>query len=208
MHIGPGVVSIPDNDIIASNKPLFTGVGTLKSHRSKLHIDGSIKPVAQPLRRIPFQFRDKVDFKFNELFEFGIIEEVPDGPTEWVSPLVVIPIICDGDVRICVDMRRTNEAVIKERHPIPNVEELLHRLNGSTMSSKLDLKWGFYQIVVDEVSRPITTFKTHRGLFRYKRLMFRLSSAPAKYKKIICDLLKYCEGVANIADDVIVHGVD
>ena len=106
------------------------------------------------------------------------------------------------------DVRRANEAVIREQHAIPNGEELLQRLNGSTMFSKLDLKWGLHQIVLDENSRPITTFTTYWGLFRYKRLMFGLSSAPEKYQKIICDLLKNCEGVANIADDVIVHGVD
>ena len=151
--------------------------------------------------------RDKVDFKLNELLKSDIIEEVPNGPTEWVSPLVVIP-TSDGDVRIGADMRLADEAVIRERHPISTVKELLHRLNNSTVFSKLDLKWGFYHIVPDEGSRPITTFTTHRGLFRYKRLMFELSSAPAKYQKIICDLLKNCEGVANIADDVIVYGVD
>ena len=52
LHVGPGVASLLGNDIIASYKPLFTGVGTLKSYRLKLRIDGSIKPVAQPLRRI------------------------------------------------------------------------------------------------------------------------------------------------------------
>ena len=62
--------------------------------------------------------------------------------------------------------------------------------------------------MLDEGSRPITTFTTHRSLFRYKKLMFGLSSAPEKYQKIICDLLKNCEGVENIADDVIFHGVD
>ena len=110
--------------------------------------------------------------------------------------------------RICVDMRRANQAVIKERHRIPAVKEFLHRLNGSAMFSKLDLKSSFYQIVLDEGSRPIATFMTHRGLFPYRRLMFGLSSAPEKYKKIICDLLKNCEGVANIADGVVVYGVD
>ena len=169
LHVGPGVVNLLDNDIIARYKPLFTGVGTLKNYRLKLHINGSIKSVAQPLRRIPFQLRNKVDFKLNELLESDIIEEVPDGPTEWVSPLVVIP-KSYGDVRICVDMRRANEAVIRERHPILTVQELLHRLNDSAMFSKLDLKWRYHQIVLDEDSRPITTFTTHRGLFCYKRL--------------------------------------
>ena len=139
LHVGSGVVNLHGNDIVARCKPLFIGVETLKNYRLKLHVDGSIKSVAQPLRRIPFPLRDKVDFKLNELLESDIIEEVPDGPTTWVSRLVVI---CknDGDVRICVDMRRANDTVIRERHLIRSEEELLHRLNSSTVFSKLDLK--------------------------------------------------------------------
>ena len=56
--------------------------------------------------------------------------------------------------------------------PIPTVEELLHDLNGSTVFSKVDLKWGFHQILLGEDSRHITRFVTHRGLHRYKRLKF------------------------------------
>jgi len=103
-------------------------------------------------------------------------------------------------------MRRANEAVVRERHPIPTVEEILHELNGSTVFSKLDLRMGFHQIELDEKSREITTFTTERGLYRYKRLMFGISSAPEKYQKIIRDALRKCDGVANIADDIIVHG--
>ena len=60
--------------------------------------------------------------------------------------------------------------------------------------------------MLNEESRPITTFVTHRGLYRYKRLMFGLSSAQEKYQKIISNVLKNCVGVANIADDIIVYG--
>ena len=52
----------------------------------------------------------------------------------------------DGDIRICVDMRRANKAIERERHPIPTIEEVLHDLNSSTVFSKLDLRWGFHQI--------------------------------------------------------------
>lgn len=157
------------------------------------------------MRRLPFGLRDKVDKKLDELLQEDIIEEVPCGPTEWTSPLVVVP-KPDGDIRICVDMRRANGAIERERHPIPTIEEVLHDLNGSTVFSKLDLRWGFHQIELDEESRQITTFVTHRGLYRYKRLMFGITSAPEKYQKIVSDVLQGCEGVANIADDVIVHG--
>ena len=59
---------------------------------------------------------------------------------------------------------------------------------------------------LDEKSRDITTFVTHRGLYRYKRLMFGITSAPEKYQKIVADVLQGCKGVANLADDLIVHG--
>ena len=72
--------------------------------------------------------------------------------------------------------------------------------------SKIDLKWGFHQILLSQESRHITTFVTHRGLYRYKRLMFGVTSAPEKYQQVIRDVLRGCEGVANIADDLVVHG--
>ena len=79
--------------------------------------------------------RDRLD----ELLAKDIIEEVSYNPIEWVSPLVVVP-KTDGDVRICLDMRRANSAIEWERHPIPTIEEVLYDLNGSTVFSKLDLK--------------------------------------------------------------------
>ena len=78
--------------------------------------------------------------KLDELLAYGIIEEVPEGPTSWVSPLVVVP-KPDGDVRISVDMRCANQAIIRERQPIPTVEKVLQDLNGSTVFRRVDLKW-------------------------------------------------------------------
>ena len=98
-----------------------------------------MNPIPQPVRRIPFGLREKEDKKLDELLQADIIEEVPEGPSGWISPLVVAP-KSDGDVRVCVDMRRANEAIIRERHPIPTIEELLHDLNGSTVFSNVDLK--------------------------------------------------------------------
>ena len=210
LHVSPlqvnSVVSEhSEDDIRRRYQDLFTGIGQLKDYELKLHLDDSVKPVAQPVRRIPFGLRAKVDGKLDELLQADIIEEIPEGPSSWISPLVVVP-KSDGDVRVCVDMRRANEAIIRERHPIPTVEELLHDLNGSTVFSKVDLKWGFHQILLSEDSRHITTFVTHRGLYRYKRLMFGVTSAPEKYQQIIRDVLRGCEGVANIADDLVIHG--
>ncbi|PFX27132.1 Uncharacterized protein K02A2.6 [Stylophora pistillata] len=192
-------------DIKEKYKELFSGVGLLRDYELKLNIDDSVKPVAQRVRRIPFGVREKVERKLDELLENGIIEEVPEGPTGWVSPLVVIP-KADGDIRICVDMRCANQAIVRERQPIPTIEEVLQDLYGSTVFSRVDLRWGFYQILLAEESRHVTKFVTHRGLYRYTRLMFGVTSAPEKYQQIIRDVLRGCEGVANIADDLIIHG--
>jgi hypothetical protein len=178
-------------------------VGLLRDYQLKLHIDDSVRPVAQPVRRIPFGLRDKVNRKLDQLLADDIIEEVPEGPTGWVSPLVVIP--KGDDVRICVDMRRANCAIVRERHPIPAIDDLLVDLNQATVFSKIDLKMGFHQVELEPESRHITTFVTHRGLYRYRRLMFGISSAPEKYQRLISDVIRG-DGVANIADDIIVFG--
>ena len=210
LRVGPQVSHVNNypesrDSIISRYKDLFTGVGLLKDYSVHLHIDKSIKPVAQPMRRTPLRLRETVDEKLDELLTYDIIEPVTNGPTRWVSPLVVAP-KPDGDVLVCVDLRRANEAIVRERHPMPTVEDLLHDINGSIVFSKLDLKWSFNQVMYDEASRDKTTFVTHRGLFRYKRLMFGLCSTPEKYNKIIHDVLKNCQGCANISDDVIVYG--
>ena len=208
LRVGPDVCSLTVEgshaDIREKYREVFTGIGKLKDFQLKLHIKDDITPVAQPVRILPFGLRVKVDEKLDELLAKDIIEEVSHNPTEWVSPLVVVA-KTDGDVRICVDMRRANSAIERERHPIPTIEEVLYDLNGSTVFSKLDLKWGFHQVELDKRPRQITTFVTHRGLYRYKRLMIGVTSAPEKYQKIVADVLHGCEGVANLADDLKEH---
>ena len=76
---------------------VFSGVGKLKNFQLKLQVKKDVKPIAQPVRRLPFGLRDKVDKKLDELLKGDIIKEVPSGPTEWVSPQVVVP-KPDGDI--------------------------------------------------------------------------------------------------------------
>lgn len=207
LRLGPQIQQISSvDDLEASYPECFTGLGKLKGYQAKVHIDPDIKPVAQPVRRIPFGLRDKVEDKLQELVDLDIIEEAK-GPTPWVSPIVVVP-KPSGEIRLCVDMRQVNKAIQRERHPIPTVDEVIHDLNGSAVFSKIDLKWGFHQIELEEESRAITTFVTHVGMFRYKRLMFGMSSAPEIYQHIIRQTIAGCQGAANIADDIIIHGRD
>ena len=210
LHVGPQVkvlnISASTNALRKQYPRVFDGVGKLTNFQQKICVDPSIKPIAQPPRRIPFHVRKQVSAKLEELERLDVIEPV-SGPTPWVSPLVVVP-KSNGEVRICVDMRRVNTAVIRERYPIPTIEETLHDLNGAAVFSKLDLKWGYHQIELDEQSRELTTFTTHKGLFRYKRLMFGISAAPDIYQHTIQQVLQGLPGVKNISDDLIVFGKD
>ena len=162
--------------------------------------------MVQKMRMIPFSLKDKVTAKVNELLEIDIIERV-EGPTTWISPVVVAP-KPSGDIRLCVDMRRANEAIVRERLPTPTVDEVLEGLNGSTVFPKLDLRWGFHQIKLEPTSRDITSFATDDGIFRYKRLNFGVNAAPEKYQHIVNQTRAGIKGVANIADDFVVHGKD
>ena len=164
----------------------------------------SVPPVAQPHRRIPFHMRKKVEQELENLEKQGIIEKV-EGPTPWVSPLVATP-KKNGDACICVDMRRANQAIQRERHPSPTVDDLTHTLNGSTVFSKLDLRAGYHQLSLAPESRYITTFATHKGLRRYARLNFGTNSASEIFQHIIQELLRDIPGALNISDDVIVFG--
>ena len=143
--------------------------------------DPEITPVAQPQRRA-IHVRKDVDKKLKALQDLDIIEDV-EGPTPWVAPLVAVP-KSNGGVRVYVDTRRANKVVIRERHPIPTLEEMLAALNGAAVFSKLDLRWGYHQVELHPESRVLTTFSTHNGLKRYKRIIFGLSSAPSLIRAV------------------------
>ena len=103
-------------------------------------------------------------------------------------------------------MREANKAIKRERHPMPTLDELIEDLNGSCIFSTLDLTSGYHQFELDESSRYITTFSTHLGLRRYKRLMFGVNAASEIFQSAVAELLTGLENVKNVSDDIIVYG--
>ena len=193
---------VDHSELTTRFKDIFTGIGKLKGFQLKLHIDERVQLLAQPLQRPAFSLKEKIEKKLDELLREDIIEQV-EGPTPWVNPVVVVP-KANGDVTLCVDMRCANKAIIRERHPIPTIDKVLGDTQEASVFSRLDLKWGYHQIELREESCSITTFVRHKGPFRYKRLMFGITSAPEKYQQVLND----CSGTANISDDIIVNGSD
>ena len=186
---------------------VFTGIGKLKGHEQKIHINTNIPPVAQRNRRVPFHLRKQLDIWLDKYLHQDIIEPVSDESTDWVSGLVLAPKPRNpNEIRVCGDYRQANTAIKREKHPIPTVDEMMESMSGAVKYSKIDLKAGYHQIPLEKSSRFITTFITHRRLFRYKRLPFGINSASEVFQHAIANAIRGIEGVRDIADDVIVWG--
>lgn len=149
---------------IASTELSPTSFPKIKGVIVEIPINGAIQPIQQGYRRAPIALEGRIHDKLKALLDKDIIEKV-DGPSAWVSPMVPI-LKGSGEVRICVDMRRANQAVLRESHPLPLIEELLGSLGGAVKFSKLDVKEAYHQLELSEKSREITTFITKYGLFR------------------------------------------
>ena len=214
-----GLQIIPEISVISSSSSkseqlcetyssIFEGIGKLKDVKIDLYVDPDVQPVQQPHRRIPFHVRKDVEKELEIMKANDLIEEV-DGPTPWVSPIVVAPKPkSPNEVRICVDMREPNLAIKRTRHIIPTVNDIIVDLNGSKVFSKLDLRKGYNQLILSQSFRNITCFTTHAGLFRYKRLCFGINSAAEIFQNTLRNALHGLEGVKNISDDIIVFGKD
>ncbi|CAH2088405.1 unnamed protein product [Euphydryas editha] len=170
----------------------------------EIPVDETCKPVSQPYRRIPIPIEKKVEQKIQELLDSDIIEEV-HGPSPWISP--VVPILKDNDdLRLCIDMRRVNLAILRENHPLPCMDSLLPKIKKAKYFSKLDIKNAFHQVEIHPNSRYLTTFITSKGLYQYKRLMFGITCAPELFQKILERMLTGLNGVVNFIDDILVYG--
>lgn len=193
-------VGIEVNNVDKEMKPF----SKIKGVKAQIRMMADARPVFQPVRRVPIPMEDAVNRKLDQLLQRDIIE-VKQGPATWVSPLVIVG-KTSGEPRICLDLRRVNEAVVREHFPMPVVDEYLARLGRGKIWSKLDIREAFHQIELDDDSRDVTTFITNKGLFRFKRLPFGLVTAPEIFQRIMEEILSGCEGTYWYLDDVMVEG--
>lgn len=167
-----------------------------------------LKEDAQPYnqfasRRIPIPLLEKVKDELKRMEKRGIIEKVTE-PTDWCSPIVPV-LKKDGTVRICTDLKKLNTAVKREHYLLPTIEDILYKLSGSVIYSKLDATSGFYQIPLDPTTAKLTTFITPCGRYFYKRMPFGITSAPEIFQRTMEHLLRDEERVICYSDDILIH---
>ena len=127
-------------------------------------------------------------------------------PTKWVSSMVVA--VKNGKVRICIDPRDLNKAILRGHHLMKTVEEVASNIPKATVFSVLDAKQGFLRIKLDNDSSYLTIFNTPQGRYRWLRLPFGLKCAPEIFQCIMDNMLEDIDGAEAIMDDILIAGKD
>lgn len=174
---------------------------------NKYKINLKIKPDAElrffKPRPVPLALKPKVEQELQRLQSLGILEQVQH--SEVATPIVPV-LRADGDIRICGDFSVTlNKVLLMDNYPIPRIEDLFSKLHGGVEFSKLDLSRAYNQLELDE-SKNLTCINTHKGLFRYNRLVFGLANAPFIFQRTMEQLLADIEGTCIFVDDILVTG--
>ena len=143
--------------------------------------------------------------ELDRMESLNVIEKVTH-PTDWVSNIVVVE-KSNGKLRLCLDPRNLNKAIKREHFQLPTVDDIMAKMPGAKIFSKLDASSGYWQIRVDDESADLLTFNTPFGRYRFNRLPFGVWSASEIFgKSIFENIIQGLEGVANIQDDIIVWG--
>ena len=192
-------------DLIARYPECFDGIGKLKGEYH-ITLDPAVPPVVHPPRKVPISMKDEIKDELDNMVKNDIIAKIQEGePMAWVNSLVYRR-KSNGRLRLCLDPKDLNEAIKREHHVTPTLEEILPKLNGAKVYSIVDAKCGYWNIILDEDSSYLTTFNSPYGCYRFKRMLFGLKMSQDIFQTRIDQTFEGCRSVIGIADDIMVYG--
>jgi plasmid maintenance system killer protein len=186
--------------LLAQYEDVFKGLGCITKVQHSIKTNPNYRPVIHPPRRVPAALRKKVRQELDRMEKLGVIKRIHT-PTKWVNSMVVA-IKPNGKLRICLDPRDLNQAILREHYPMPTIEDVLTRIPKAKVFSVLDATSGYWQIELDEESTELCTFNTPFGRYAFKRLPFGISSSQDIFQAVMTDLFNDIEGVEVIVDDI------
>jgi len=195
--------------VISEFEDLFQIPNELPPKRDIQHEIQLLPDVALPnigLYRHSFMENEEIKRQVKELLEQGVIRP---STSPCGSPIVIIP-KKDGTWRMCVDYRALNKITVKNRYPLPRIDDLMDQLHKAKYFTKLDLRSGYHQVRVKEEDVWKTAFKTRQGLFEWLVLPFGLCNAPATFMRVMNEVLRSYidEFVIVYLDDILIYSDD
>ena len=170
--------------------------------KHKIRLD-NYTPFMERYRRIPPHLFDDVKNHLKEMIEVGAIRK---SNSPWASAIVLVR-KKDGSLRFCIDLHKLNARTIKDEYSLPRIDETLDCLGGATIFTSLDLRSCYWQVEMEEESKPLTAFTVDPlGFYECKRMPFGLTNAPATFQH----LMENCLGELHLSwciiylDDIIV----
>jgi hypothetical protein len=192
--------------VIQKHQAVFQDPKTLPPTRSYDHAI-PLLPDAVPVNARPYhyspQHKTEIETQVKQLLKAGLITH---SHNPFASPVLLVK-KKDSTWRFCVDYRKLNDLTIKNRFPMPVIEEILDELARAEYFTKLDMRAGYHQVRMLPEDEYKTAFKTHHGHYQFKVMPFGLTNAPATFQCIMNQVLQpfLRKFVMVFLDDILIY---